>query len=61
MTSRNNGRYETYIDYNSNTDYGLDLNYKLYYYFKYFEETNKVKLYPIQPEGSFIKWFIILR
>ena len=46
MTSRNNGRYETYIDYNSNTDYGLDLNYKLYYYFKYFEETNKVKLYP---------------
>lgn len=46
MTSGNHGRYETYIDYNSNTDYGLDLNYKLYYYFKYFEETNRVKLYP---------------
>jgi Family of unknown function (DUF6146) len=46
MTYRDIGRYETYIDYNSNTDYGLDLNYKLYYYFKYFEETNKVRLYP---------------
>ena len=44
MTSRNSARYETYIDYNSNTDYGLDLNYKLYYYFKFFEETNHIKL-----------------
>ena len=44
MTSRNNGRYETYIDYKYNTDYGLDLNYKLYYYFKFFEETNHIKL-----------------
>ena len=44
MTSRNNGLYDTYIDYNSNTDYGLDLNYKLYYYFKYFEVTNHIKL-----------------
>jgi hypothetical protein len=43
-TSRNNGLYETYIYYNSKTDYGLDLNYKLYYYFKYFEETNHIKL-----------------
>ena len=46
LTSRNGGKYETYIDYNPNTDYGLDLNYKLYYYFKYFEETNKIRLYP---------------
>ena len=45
VTSFSN-RYETYIDYDPDTDYGLDLNYKLYYYFKYFEETNKVKLYP---------------
>jgi hypothetical protein len=44
MNSRNNGLYETYIDYNYNVDYGLDINYKLYYYFKYFEDTNKVKL-----------------
>ena len=44
MTASNNGLYDTYIDYNFNTDYGLDINYKLYYYFKYFEETNHVKL-----------------
>lgn len=36
--------YETRIDYDSKVDYGLDLNYRLYYYFKYFEETNRVKL-----------------
>jgi hypothetical protein len=44
MSSRNNGRYDSFIDYNSNTDYGLELNYKLYYYFKFFEESNHVKL-----------------
>ncbi len=44
LTAQNSGLYETYIDYNSNTDYGLDLNYKLYYYFRYFEETNHVRL-----------------
>ncbi len=44
MTSNNNGLYENYIDYNPNTDYGIDINYRLYYYFKYFEETNHVKL-----------------
>jgi len=44
MTSNNNGMYENYIDYNPNTDYGIDINYKLYYYFKYFEETNHIKL-----------------
>ena len=40
----NNSRYETYIDYNPHTDYGLDINYRLYYYFKYFEETNHIRL-----------------
>ena len=44
MNSRYKGLYDTYIDYDLNTDYGLDINYKLYYYFKYFEETNHVKL-----------------
>jgi len=44
VNSRYKGLYDTYIDYNLNTDYGLDINYKLYYYFKYFEETNHVKL-----------------
>jgi hypothetical protein len=46
LSSRFNGLYETYIDYKRNIDYGLDLNYKLYYYFRYFEESNKVSLYP---------------
>lgn len=36
--------YETRIDYNMFTDYGLDLNYRLYYYFLFFEEMNHVKL-----------------
>lgn len=36
--------YDTAIDYLPNIDYGLELNYRLYYYFKFFEETNRVKL-----------------
>jgi hypothetical protein len=38
------GLYDTYIDYDIRKDYRLDLNYRLYYYFRYFEETNNVKL-----------------
>lgn len=44
LTSGNNDLYETYIDYSPNIDYGLDLNYKLYYYFRFFEETNHIRL-----------------
>jgi hypothetical protein len=47
LTSGNKGLYESYIDYDFTIDYGVDLNYKLYYYFRYFEETNKIKLYPL--------------
>jgi hypothetical protein len=36
--------FETWIDYDPKVDYGLDLNYRLFYYFRYFEETNKLKL-----------------
>jgi hypothetical protein len=36
--------YDTRIDYDFSTNYGLELNYKLYNYFIYFEETNHVKL-----------------
>lgn len=36
----------SYIDYRLNGKYGLDFNYKLYMYFKFFEETNRVKLIP---------------
>jgi hypothetical protein len=36
--------YDTHIDYDSFVDYGINLNYRLYNYFRYFEETNKIKL-----------------
>jgi hypothetical protein len=45
-TLKNHGEYDSYIDYEPETDYGLELNYKLYYYFKYFEEKHGTKLYP---------------
>ena len=35
--------YENVIDYNFNTDYGLDVNYKLYNYFKFVEHKYKQK------------------
>ena len=38
--------YETYIDYSPHIDYGLELNYKLFYYFRYFEKKYGVKLLP---------------
>lgn len=44
MSDRRTGLYESYIDYDPNIDYGLVINYRLYYYFKYFEETNHVRL-----------------
>ncbi len=44
VTSLNKDLYDNYIDYNPTTDYGIDINYKLYYYFRYFEETNHLKL-----------------
>jgi hypothetical protein len=36
--------YEMQIDYNSNTNYGYDVNYKLYNYFIYFQITYKQQL-----------------
>ncbi len=38
--------YQTYIDYRPNIDYGLELNYKLYHYFRFFEKENGVDLLP---------------
>lgn len=46
MSGSNDGFYENYIDYKMDTDYGIDINYKLYYYFKYFEKTNHILLLP---------------
>jgi len=36
--------YECQIQYDPDIDYGLEFERRLYYYFKYFEETNKVSL-----------------
>jgi len=44
ITGQDKGIYENLIDYNTRIDYGLDINYKLYYYFRYFERTTGIKL-----------------
>lgn len=41
---QNNRLIDCFIDYDSTINYGFDLNYKLYMYFKYFEEKNRIKL-----------------
>ena len=38
--------YEVHIDYRHDIDYGLELNYKLFYYFRFFEKENAVDLLP---------------
>jgi hypothetical protein len=40
----NHNIYENVIDYNSNVDYGLEVNYKLYWYFKFAEQKYKMSL-----------------
>ena len=40
----NPGLYELTIDYQPNTDYGYEVNYKLYNYFIYFQLTYKQQL-----------------
>lgn len=37
---------ESYIDYSPFIEYDFELNYKLFMYFKYFEESNRIKLLP---------------
>jgi hypothetical protein len=46
ISNKSHGEYDSYIDYSPNTDYGLDINYRLYYYFKFFEEQHNTRLYP---------------
>ena len=43
---RYRGLYESYINYDPSIDYGLAFERRLYYYFKYFEESNGVRLDP---------------
>jgi hypothetical protein len=35
---RMNSPFQQHINYDPNIDYGLEVNYKLYYYFKYIED-----------------------
>ena len=41
---RYGGFYETQIDYNPMEDYGLDLNYRLYYYFQFIKDKYGIAL-----------------
>jgi hypothetical protein len=38
--------YATYIDYDPHIDYGLELNYRLYYYFRFIEDEYGIVLIP---------------
>ena len=37
-------RFDSHIEYRPSKDYGIELEHKLYYYFKYFQEKNNVSL-----------------
>ncbi len=39
-------RIESYIDYSPLTKYDFEFNYRLFMYFRYFEESNKIALIP---------------
>ena len=43
--------FEPIIGYNPNTDYGLELNHKLFYYFQYVENVLKIKIMPVSPKA----------
>jgi len=40
-----------YIDYDPFTDYGLEVNHKLFYYFVFVEQVLKIKLLPNGPKA----------
>ncbi len=44
LSGPNQELYEVEINYNSSTDYGIELEYQLYHYFHFFEEKYQVKL-----------------
>ena len=46
--------YEMRINYDSNIDYGYEVNYKLYNYFLYFQRKYRQRLGPFFPR---IRWF----
>ncbi|HAX96526.1 MAG TPA: hypothetical protein DCY35_08410 [Prolixibacteraceae bacterium] len=46
MNGRGNRCCDTYIDYQFHVDYGLDLNHKLYWYFRYVERKLGMAILP---------------
>lgn len=44
MSSRYSRFFETTIDYDLYTDYGLELNHRLFYYFQYVEKVLKIDI-----------------
>jgi hypothetical protein len=44
-TNRYSQVIDSYIDYWSNIDYGIEVNRKLYWYFKYIKESYKIRLF----------------
>lgn len=49
MDARRNSFFEPIVGYDQNTDYGLELNHELFYYFQYVEHVLKI---PILPGGG---------
>jgi len=47
---RYGGMYEMRIDYQNNIDYGYEVNYLIYNYLVYFQQTNRQRLGGIVPE-----------
>lgn len=48
--SRKSWFFETIIGYDPTTDYGFELNHKLFYYFQYVENVLKIKIMPGSPK-----------
>jgi hypothetical protein len=44
VTAAHTGLFENEIDYNPSVNYGLELEYRLYYFFRFFEKKNHVIL-----------------
>ena len=52
-----NGRYtrviDSYIDYQASTDYGIEVNRKLFWYFRYIVESYKIRLFSTSNASTF--------
>lgn len=48
---RRNSFFEPIVGYDPSTDYGLELNHKLFYYFQYVENVLKIQIMPNGPKA----------